>query len=186
MPSVYTMPMKSQLRWAGHKVRMLDHRLPKKVLFDELQEGKRSRGAPEKRFKDSLKAFLKTFTIDHDSWEAEAQDIRGWRAAIYEGATRSEASRTYAAEQRRQARKDSAKSSAAATIPCPHCPRLFQARIGLKSHLRTHLTYQTPPPRRLDNGHRRHRRTNDIFSCGYTKNRYNKILSLFVTTLLAI
>jgi hypothetical protein len=24
------------------------------------------------------------------------------------------------------------------TIPCPHCDRLFRARVGLRSHLRTH------------------------------------------------
>ena len=46
----------------------------------------------------SLKASLKTFTIEHDSWEAEAQDICGWRAAVYEGAKISEAGRTNAAE----------------------------------------------------------------------------------------
>lgn len=146
LPSVYTMLMQSQLRWAGHVVRMPDHRLPKRLLFGELQEGKRSRGAPKKRFKDSLKASLKAFSIDPDSWEVAAQDRCGWRAAVHEGAKRCEASRTSAAEQRRQARKDSAKSPVAATIPCPHCPRLFRARIGLTSHLRTHRTGQPPSP----------------------------------------
>ena len=77
---------------------MPDHRLQKKLLFNELQEGKRFRGAPKKRFKDSLKASLKTLTIDPDSWEAEAQDRCGWRAAVYEGAKRSGASVTYSAE----------------------------------------------------------------------------------------
>ena len=58
------------------------------------------------------------------------------------------ADHNYAAWQRRQARKESAKPSVCATIPCPHYPRLFRARIGLTSHLRTHLANQTPPPRR--------------------------------------
>ena len=70
----------------------------------------------------------------------------GWRAAVYEGTKGSEAIKTHAAEQRRQARKDSARSSAAATIPCPHCPSLFQARISLTSHLHTDLTNYPPPP----------------------------------------
>ena len=125
------MLIKSRLRWAGHIVRMPDHRPPKKLLFGELQEGKRFRSVPNKRFKDSLKASLKTFTIDQNSWEAEAQDRCGWRAAIYEGTKRSEASRTHAAEQRRQAKKESAKSSAAATLPCPHCP----SKQGSASHV---------------------------------------------------
>ena len=127
--------MKSQLLWAGHIVSMPDHRLPKKLLFGELQEGKRSRGAPKKRFKDSSKASLKTFTIDHFSREA----------AVYEGAKRSEASRTSTTRHYRQA---SATSSSSATIPWPYCPSLFYARTGLTSHLHTHLANQTPHSRR--------------------------------------
>ena len=75
-------------------IRMPNHRLPKDLLFGELQGGKRSCGTPKKRCKDSLKASLMTFTIDHDSWKAEAQGRCGWRAAVFEGAKRCEASRT--------------------------------------------------------------------------------------------
>ena len=148
LPSVHTMLMQAQLRWAGHVARMSEHRLPKRLLFGELQEGKRARGAPKKRYKDSLKASLKAFNINPDSWEAAAQDRSGWRAAVHEGAKSCEANRTSAAEQRRQARKNSAKDPTAATIPCPRCPRLFRAKIGLTSHLRTHRSGQPPPPRR--------------------------------------
>ena len=77
LPRVYTMLMKSQPRWAGYVVRMPDHRLSKKLLFGELQENKRFRGAPTKRFMDRLKVSLKSFTIDRDSWEAIAQEICG-------------------------------------------------------------------------------------------------------------
>ena len=44
-----------QLRWAGHVTRMEDVPMPKAVFFNELQEGKRDRGAPRKRYKDQLK-----------------------------------------------------------------------------------------------------------------------------------
>ena len=53
----------AQLRWTGHVTRMPDERLPKKVLYGELQEGKRSQGGQMKRYKDTLKASLKDFNI---------------------------------------------------------------------------------------------------------------------------
>ena len=137
LSSVYTMLMKTQLRWAGHIVRMLDHRLPKKLLFGELQEGQCSRGAPKK---PPSRHSPSTMTLGKLRHRKEC----GWRAAVYEGAKISEARKTYAAEQRRPARKDSDKSFAAATIPCLYCPRLFQAMIGVTSHLCTHFTNQTP------------------------------------------
>uniref|UniRef100_A0A0L8I6R6 C2H2-type domain-containing protein n=1 Tax=Octopus bimaculoides TaxID=37653 RepID=A0A0L8I6R6_OCTBM len=98
----------------------------KKLLFGELQKGKRSQGGQKKRFKDTLKAF----SIDHDTWERSALDRE----------------RIAAAEDRRQARKNRANNPVAgATIPCPHCQRLFRAQIGLTSHLRTHKTNPPPP-----------------------------------------
>ena len=33
-----------QLKWAGHMVRMIDHRIPKRLLYGELEEGARHRG----------------------------------------------------------------------------------------------------------------------------------------------
>ena len=45
--------MQSQLRWAGHVARMPVCRLPKRLFYGELQEGKRSQGGQKKRFKDN-------------------------------------------------------------------------------------------------------------------------------------
>ena len=49
----------AQLRWTGHVIRMNDNRLPKAVLYSQLQKGVRSRGAQRKRYKDLLKATIK-------------------------------------------------------------------------------------------------------------------------------
>ena len=55
LPSIESILLQVQLRWAGHVTRMEDVRMPKAVFFSELQEGKRDRGAPRKRYKDELK-----------------------------------------------------------------------------------------------------------------------------------
>ena len=57
-----------------HVTRMPDERLPKKILYGELQVGKRSHGGQKKRYKDTLKASLKEFNIPTESWEQIAQD----------------------------------------------------------------------------------------------------------------
>ena len=59
----------AQLRWTGHVTRMPDERLPKKILYGELQVGKRSHGCQKKRYKDTLKASLKDFNIPTEPWE---------------------------------------------------------------------------------------------------------------------
>ena len=66
MQSVHTLLKLGQLRWTGHVTRMPDERLPKKVLYGELQEGKRSHGGQKKRYEDTLKASLKDFNIPID------------------------------------------------------------------------------------------------------------------------
>jgi len=65
---------KAQLRWAGHLVRMPDTRLPKRLFYKELAEGKHSQGGQKKRYKDCIKALLKSFDIDVETWETLALD----------------------------------------------------------------------------------------------------------------
>ncbi|XP_065928077.1 uncharacterized protein [Magallana gigas] len=138
-PSIYTMLIQSQLRWAGHVVRMPDHRLPRNYSLANYR--KESVPGVHQR---SLKTFLKAFSINPDSWEVSMHKTgvggkpQSMRAPIAVKPT----------EQRRQARKDSAKDPAAATIHCFHCSRLqvFRARIGPTSHLRTHRPGQPHPP----------------------------------------
>ena len=62
-----TMLLKTQLRWAGHVSRMENHHLPKIVLYGELFTGHRDKGAPRKRYRDTLKRFLATCDIDYVS-----------------------------------------------------------------------------------------------------------------------
>ena len=144
LPSIHTILMQSQLRWAGHLVRMPDHRLPKRLFYGELTEGQRARGGPRKRYKDTLKTALKAFDIGHDSWEAAASNRAHWRSTIWNGAAVCEANRQQAAKLKRQARKERNQNppEGTASISCPTCGRLFRAKIGLISHQRTHVAAQ--------------------------------------------
>ena len=139
IPSIDTILMQHQLRWAGHVTRMPDHRLPKQIFYSELKNGKRTQGGQKKRFKDTLKCSLNAFGLNPDTWEVDAQDRTSWRASLHSGATSCETARRTEAEQKRLVRKTkNANPASAAAIPCPHCPRTFRARIGLISHIRTH------------------------------------------------
>ena len=79
MQSLHTLLKLAQLRWTGHVTRMPDEWLPKKVFYEELQEGKRSQGGKKKRYKDTLKASLKGSSIPTEFWEQAAQDRTMWR-----------------------------------------------------------------------------------------------------------
>ena len=90
LPTVYTLLMRAQVGWAGHVVRMDGERIPEQLLYGELTHGRRCRGGLTKRSKDSLKVSLKSFDIDTDSWENQAQDRPSWHALITKGSRTSE------------------------------------------------------------------------------------------------
>ena len=140
LPSVNTTMRKSQTRWAGHGSRMLDSRIPKQIFYGELRHGKRSVGCPRKRYKDTLKVYLKDFAIDTNNWELSASDRTAWRGLIAKGARHSESRRTDSAKEKRRTRKARTQGTAdtAPTHWCQTCGRGFYARIGLISHLWTH------------------------------------------------
>ena len=76
MPSIETIVLKHHLRRAGHVSWMENTRLRKAAFFGELREGKRSRGAPRKRYHDQLKKQLTLAGISHQSWQHEAKKQR--------------------------------------------------------------------------------------------------------------
>ena len=140
MQSLHTLLKLAQFRWTSHVTRMPDERLPKKILYGELQVGKRSHGGQKKQYKDTLKASLKDFNIP--TWEQIAQDRTKWRGLIRRGASEYEAKRISEAEQKRAQRKTRAKASptelSSSDLSYSICNRPFRAKIGLISHLRTH------------------------------------------------
>ena len=118
---------------------MPDKRLPKRLLFGELVEGKRSLGGQRKRYKDTLKASLKNCNIDPDTWKEIARDRTFWRSTVSTGVSSFETRRVEEQEQKHQRRKIRVSTaSSTSAYPCSHCSRQFSAKIGLTSHLRTH------------------------------------------------
>ena len=73
------MLLKSCLRWTGHVIRMEDQRIPKQLLFGELEQGHRRQGRPYKRFKDTVKAGLQWCDIPPTELVATALDRQRWR-----------------------------------------------------------------------------------------------------------
>ena len=140
MQSVPTLLKLAQLRWTGDVTRMPDEWLPKKVFYGELQEGTRSQGSQEKRYKDTLKAALKDFNIPTESWEQAAEDRTKWRCLINKGVSQYEAKRICEAERKRKERKARAKGpssdSAQSEFTCSICNRQCRAKFGLYSHQR--------------------------------------------------
>ena len=136
--SVEAMLMKTQLRWAGHVSRMEDHRLPKIVLYGELSTGHRDRGAPKKRYKDSLKKSLSTCHIDHRQWSALAADRGAWRHAVHQSVSSFESNRRATLEEKRSRRKNRVATAPTpeSSFPCSRCGRVCLSRIGLVSHQR--------------------------------------------------
>ena len=147
MQSVHTLLELAQLKWTGQATRMPDERLPKKILNEELQVGKRYHGGQKKRYKDILKASLKDFNTPTESREQIAQDRTKWRALIKRGAGECEPKRISEAEQKRAQRKARAKASqtelSSSDLFCSICNRQFRAKTGLISHLRTHKYINT-------------------------------------------
>ena len=109
----------------------------KRLLYGELQEGKRSVGGQRKRYKDTLKVALNNFQIDPDTWEDAAANRSEWRSRVAEGAAGYEEDRLTRAENKRRMRKTFSVSSSSTqshnqyqpwkVIPC--CHRTVQCRF---------------------------------------------------------
>ena len=100
-------------------------------------EGKRSELKPKKRFKDTIKYYLKQFGIPVDQWENRTSDRSKWRKLIHESIESFENSRVQYSAYKRLIRKGEQGPAPAPQSPC--CDiigKLCLSLAGLKSHLR--------------------------------------------------
>ena len=136
LSSIESLLIKAQLRWSGHVVRMDNSRIPKMLLYGQLKEGHRTQGRPLKRYRDTLKANLRSSNINVDTWEETAADRQQWRHQCLQGVKSFEASRTAAIQEKKNKRKQ--RSASLDSYPCSVCNRACALKIGLHSHMRTH------------------------------------------------
>ena len=122
---------------------MPDERLPKKVFYGELQEGKRSRGGQKKRYKDTLKASLKDNDIPIGSWRLHRSDQSGEVSSTKEQLSMKKG--IFEADRKRRERKANTNGPPAdsMTMTCSTCNQQFRAKIGIVSHQRTHQHTRT-------------------------------------------
>ena len=106
LPSIHTLLIKNQARWAGHVARMTNERLPKQLFYGELSQGKRAVGGQKKRFRDSLKKNLIGLNIYPETWESAAQDRTRWRSLVSTGCKDIEKERIAAAKEKCRKRKE--------------------------------------------------------------------------------
>ena len=130
---------------------MPDERLPKKVLYGKLQEGKRSQGGQKKRYKDTLKASLKDFKFSIFQLSPGNRLLRIEQSGV-DSSTKvplnlkqRESVKLKGSVKKRKARvKGPSSDSAESEFTCSICNRQFRAKIGLYSHQRTHKHTYTP------------------------------------------
>ena len=140
LPSIYTLLRQRRLRWLGHVHRMDDGRIPKDLLYGELEEGGRDKGRPLLRYKDVCKRDLKALDIDLSSWETIAADRDAWRLTLKRQLPKGESKWKNKVAEKRFKRKEKAIASKQPHLPtsfiCLNCGRDCKARIGLLSHSR--------------------------------------------------
>jgi hypothetical protein len=133
--------MAAQFRWSGHVIRMDDHRIPKRIFCSQLAHGTRTCGGQIKRYKDTLKANLKTCNIPAVDLESLVQDRNSWRTRCHEAIAVFESNRILSLKAERQRRKSKAAATDPATtalFKCDVCGRACGSRIGLFAHRKTH------------------------------------------------
>ena len=132
---MYTLLRQGRLRWLGHVRRMEEGRIPKDLLYGELELGSRPISRPKLRFRDVCKRDMLATRLPADNWELLAEDRVKWKA------TRSQALR--AGERKLKAEADIKRlnNTIAARVPtsaqtasgyiCGSYGCVYSSRIGL-------------------------------------------------------
>jgi len=136
--SVELLVLQRQLLWLGHVIRMPSNRLPRRLLYGELQLGQRPVGRPKLRYSDQIKSVLRKCNIPESQLEALAEDRVLWSLTCATDLKNLAAVAEQAASDRRARRRAAATATPAGPV-CPYRGKIFASDFGLRSHLRVHL-----------------------------------------------
>lgn len=137
IPSIEYLLYQRQLRWVGHVCRMEPNRLPRQLLYGELQQGQRSVGRPKKRFADHIKAVLRLCNITPASLESLAKNRANWWNACSTGLDAWAVATARVTEEHRLKRHTTVAATPAGPA-CQQCGRICASEFGLRSHMRAH------------------------------------------------
>ena len=130
MQSVHTLLKLAQLRWTGQVTRMPEERLPKKILYGELEIDKRSQGGQKKRYKDTFKVSLKAFNIPTDKLHrTEQSDEASSEEVLVNMRQKESAMPSRNVHSAKPELRHHQQSCLALTSCCSICNRQFRARI---------------------------------------------------------
>ena len=79
-----------RLRWLDHVHRMEKGRIPKDLLYGQLERGSRPRGRPYLRSRDSCKRDLQSHVLRSTAGGGLALERSTWRAAVKSEVKRAE------------------------------------------------------------------------------------------------
>ena len=136
---IETFLLQSQLRWAGHVLRMSDDRIPKILMYSQLNDGKRNIGRPWLRYKDKLKYNLKALHIPLRTFEQNVSNRTEWRTTCHKAITSFKKDRILHLRDLREHSKSRALIPPAQTENshnCLKCGLVCKSKAGLVSHTR--------------------------------------------------
>uniref|UniRef100_A0A0L8I5M2 Uncharacterized protein n=1 Tax=Octopus bimaculoides TaxID=37653 RepID=A0A0L8I5M2_OCTBM len=118
---------------------MDDRRIPKQLLYRELAQGKRPRGRPKLKYKNTCKTSLSKCEVAVGTWEEKAEDKTAGRTVVKEGTASLESSYRNKQVEKRQRRKENNRNAEcqATLLVCKYCDRNCASIIGRISHERS-------------------------------------------------
>ena len=103
--SIHALLSQRRHKWLVHICRMGKGRIPKDLLYGELEKDTRKTGCSLLRFKDICKRDMKSAAIDIESWELMVEDRSTWQHLVKAGIKHAENTQNMQQVEKRNIRK---------------------------------------------------------------------------------